>query len=412
MTQRTVVLIGGGLAAVHAAETLREEGFDGKIYLFSAEAHFPYDRPPLSKGMLTGAVTVDDFSLRLPSWYADRQIDMMLGARVDELDVRNRFVRLASGGVVAFDLALLATGARVRWPGRLCVKSDKVLPLRTLDDALVIRTHLVAGASVAIVGGGFIGAELASSARDLGCQVTMFEAASAPFYRTLGHTVGVMFAELYTDHGVVVKTDVPIAEVCTEADGVRITASDGRGWHVDVAVIGVGADPNVELAAAAGLQVSDGVEVDEHCATSAPHVYAAGDVVNRPEPIYGGRTRVEHWQNAQQMGIAAARAMMGRDEVFADVPWFWSDQFGLNIQVAGFPQRADRVITRGNPASDAFTAYYLQGTALVAVLGVNATKDVHLGRRLIGERVIVNTGVLADGTAQLGDAVDATCSVR
>ncbi len=195
----------------------------------------------------------------------------------------------------------------------------------------------------------------------------MFEAASAPFfYRTLGHTVGVIFAEFfYTDHGVVVTTDVPIAEVCTEADGVRITAGDGRVWHVDVAVIGVGADPNVELAAAAGLQVSDGVEVDEHCATSAPHVYAAGDVVNRPEPIFGGRTRVEHWQNAQQMGIAAARAMLGRNEVFADAPWFWSDQFGLNIQVAGFPQRADRVITRGSLASDTFTAYYLHGTALV-----------------------------------------------
>ena len=290
------------------------------------------------------------------------------------------------------------------------MKSDKVLPLRTLDDAIAIRTHLVAGASVAVVGGGFIGAEFASSARDLGCQVTMFEAASAPFQRTLGHTVGVMFAEFYTKHGIVVNADVPIAEVCTEADGVRITGSDGRVWHVDVAVIGVGADPNVELAEAAGLQVSDGVEVDKHCATSAPHLYAAGDVVNRPEPIYGGRTRVEHWQNAQHMGIAAARAMMGRDEVFADVPWFWSDQFGLNIQVAGFPHRADRVITRGDLTSDAFTAYYLQGTALVGVLGVNATRDVHLGRRLIGERVIVNSGVLADGTAQLGDAVDAACS--
>ncbi|CAJ1511181.1 NAD(P)/FAD-dependent oxidoreductase [[Mycobacterium] burgundiense] len=407
MTRDTIVLIGAGLASIHAAETLRAEGFDGKVLLFSEEDHPPYDRPPLSKGIITGAVSVSDCSLRLPSWYSDNRVDLVLGARVDALDAANRTIRLASGEVIHFDLALLATGARIRWPGRLCVRSERVCALRTLDDALAIRSQLVPGATVAVVGGGFIGAELASSARALGCEVIMFEAAPAPFQRTLGHTVGAMFAEFYATCGVAVMTDVPIAELCTAAGGVRITATDGRAWDVDVAVIGVGVDPNVELAAAAGLRVADGVEVDERCTTSAPHVYAAGDVARRPDPIFGGRTRVEHWQNAQHQGIAAARAMMGSGDVMVEVPWFWSDQFGSNVQVAGSPQRADRVLTRGSLSSDAFTAYYLHGTALVATLGVNAVKEVHLGRRLIGERATLDIGVLSDGAAQLGDAVTA-----
>jgi 3-phenylpropionate/trans-cinnamate dioxygenase ferredoxin reductase subunit len=199
-------------------------------------------------------------------------------------------------------------------------------------------------------------------------------------------------------------TGVEVSGVRGHADGARVDGSDGRSWESELAVVGVGATPNVELAVAAGLRVSDGVEVDAKCATSVPHVFAAGDVARRPEPVLGGRIRVEHWQNAQNQGRVAARAMLGVRARHDEVPWFWSDQFGLNVQVAGFPHRGDSVVRRGRLDDAKLAAYYLAGSALVGVLGVNAVGDVHAGRRLIAERAVVDRDLLAAGHA-LRDAV-------
>ncbi|BCP12343.1 pyridine nucleotide-disulfide oxidoreductase [Mycobacterium paraintracellulare] len=402
--KQVVALVGGGLAAVSTANELRDAGFDGKVLLFSDENVAPYDRPPLSKAVLTGELT--DCWLRPSSWYDDCDIDLVLGVRVDAIDVRQRRLQLSSGETIRFDHALLATGAKARWPENLDSSSDRVFALRTLSDSLAIRSSLTPGASVAIVGGGFIGAELASSATSLGCRVTMLEAMTAPFERVLGKTVGAMLATFYAEHGVRLLTDVPVRSIVPHGHGVHITTGDGRLWDADVAVLGVGATPNIELAVAAGLPVSDGIEVDARCATPAPCVYAAGDVARRPEPICGGRIRIEHWQNAQSQGLTAARAILGLDGTAAGAPWFWSDQFGRNIQVTGFPNHADKVIAKGHPSEDRFVAFYLKGDRLVAALGIDATRDVHLSRRLIAERRAVDTRVLSGEHTTLSALVE------
>jgi 3-phenylpropionate/trans-cinnamate dioxygenase ferredoxin reductase subunit len=404
MTARTVVVVGGGMAGVHAAETLREEGYDGRVVLICAEQHPPYDRPPLSKAVTSPELSASTCALRVPGWYDQQGIEVRLGAEVTALDVAGRRLTLGSGERLGYEALLLATGARARWPHGLGQRSDRVLSLRTLDDALRIRPLLTAGRSLTVVGGGFIGAELASAARDAGCEVTMLELTAAPFERLLGGAVGGMFGRMYAERGIRLVTGVEVSGVRGHADGARVDGSDGRSWESELAVVGVGATPNVELAVAAGLRVSDGVEVDAKCATSVPHVFAAGDVARRPEPVLGGRIRVEHWQNAQNQGRVAARAMLGVRARHDEVPWFWSDQFGLNVQVAGFPHRGDSVVRRGRLDDAKLAAYYLAGSALVGVLGVNAVGDVHAGRRLIAERAVVDRDLLAAGHA-LRDAV-------
>ncbi|WP_300016578.1 FAD-dependent oxidoreductase [Pseudonocardia sp.] len=402
---RVAALVGGGMAAVHAAEALRREGFDGRVLLFSAEQHLPYDRPPLSKALLRGELTPVDCLLRPPEWYAEQGIDVRLGVRVDALDPDRRTLRLDTGEHVGFDRALLATGAHPRWPAGLGPAGGPVFALRTVDDCLAIRSRLRPGASVAVVGGGFVGAELASSAASLGCRVTMLEATEAPFQRVLGRTVGELFGAFYAGRGIRLVTGAPVTGASVGSGGARLTADGGRFTDADVVVVGVGAVPDTELAVGAGLRVSDGVEVDAYCTTSVPHVFAAGDVANRPEPVLGGRVRIEHWQNAQHQGTAAGRAMLGIRESFDGVPWFWSDQFGLNLQVAGFPERADRVVVRGGLEGGRFGAFYLSGPTLVAMLGVGCAGEVHLSRRLIAARVHVDPQRLTDEHSGLRDAV-------
>lgn len=402
---QVAALIGGGMAGVHAAEVLRRDGFDGRVLLVSAEQHLPYDRPPLSKALLRGELALADCLLRPPEWYEEQGIEVLLGVSVDALDPGRRTLRLSTGEQVEFDRALLATGARPRWPLGLAPGCGPVFALRTVDDCLAIRSRLRSGASVVVVGGGFVGAELASSAASLGCRVTMLEAAHAPFQRVLGRTVGELFGRFYATGGIRLVTGVQVTETSVGPEGARLTAGDGRFWDADVVVVGVGVVPNTELAVDAGLRVSDGVEVDAYCTTSAPHVFAAGDVANRPGPVLGRRVRIEHWQNAQHQGTAAGRAMLGIREPFDEVPWFWSDQFGLNLQVAGFPDRADRVVVRGRLEGDRFAAFYLAGPTLVAALGVGCAGEVHLSRRLIAARAHVDPQRLTDEHSDLRDAL-------
>lgn len=384
------------MAAVHAAETLRLEGFCGRVLLISEENRLPYDRPPLSKALLTGDMTFDGCLLRPASWYDEYGIDLMLGVRVQSLDPHTSRLRLGTGAEIRFDRALIATGARPHTLGGLANSSDTVLTLRTADDAEKIRAALVPGTHLAVIGGGFIGAELASSATALGCEVTMFEATAAPMAAVLGERIAHSLVSLYRANGIRVLTGTPVRELNTGPRGVEITSADRRTWRADAVVVSAGAVPNVELASAAGLRVSDGIEVDETAATSAPHVFAAGDVANRPETRFGGRVRIEHWQNAQNQGAAAARAMIGQRAPFGEVPWFWTDQFGLNMQVTGFPHRADRVVERGSIEEGRFAAYYLSGRSLVATLGVGLAGEVHLARRLIAEKAEVAREALAD----------------
>lgn len=406
LTVREVIaLVGGGLASVHAAETLRLEGFGGQVLLISEERSLPYDRPPLSKALLAGQVSTEDCLLRPQDWYDVHGIELILGTRVTCLDPHTRRLRLGTGSEIRFDRALLATGVHPRQPDRLAVVSDRILTLRTMCDAQSIAARLTPGARVAIVGGGLIGAELASTATALGCEVTLIEAEPTPLHRALGETVGTALAGFYRSRGVQVCTNVDVTGIDTTTRAVRITGSDARRWEADLAIVSIGTIPNTQLAVDAGLRVSDGVEVDATCVTSAPHIYAAGDIANRPEPLFGGRARIEHWQNAQHQGITAGRAMLGHTVENSAVPWFWSDQFGLNLQMTGFPGYADRVVHRSRLEDGRFAAFYLAGRKLVATLGVNCPGEVHVSRRLIAEHCEVDAHRLAHQDARIREAV-------
>jgi 3-phenylpropionate/trans-cinnamate dioxygenase ferredoxin reductase component len=401
VTGATFVIVGGGLAGSVATGTLRAGGFDGRILLVGDEVHLPYSRPPLSKGVLRGESDADVSILRPASWYADREIELELGVRADVVDPRAHVVVLADGRRIPYDKVLLTTGGRARTLDVPGFDLDGVHTLRTRDDSLAIHAQLRPGAHVVVVGAGFIGAEVAASARAMGCEVTMLEIADVPLSRVLGAEVGERYAAIHREEGVDLRTGVGLARV--EGDGRvrRVLDTAGAVHEADLVVAGVGMAPDVSVATSSGIEVGNGVVVSEHCETSVPGVYAAGDVAVHPNPILGQVIRVEQWQNAQHQGAAAARNMLGHDEPFTEVPWFWSDQYDVNLQMAGLPTASDDVVFRGDNTSRSFTVFYRRDGVLVGVVGLNRTKDVSHGRRLIHERAAVSPDVLGDESVDL-----------
>jgi 3-phenylpropionate/trans-cinnamate dioxygenase ferredoxin reductase subunit len=401
VTRATFVIVGGGLAGSVAAGTLRAGGFDGRIVLIGDEVHLPYSRPPLSKGVLRGESEVDVSILRPASWYAEREIDLELGVRATVVDPNDRVVVLASGRRVGYDKVLLATGGRARALDIPGFRLDGVHTLRTLDDSLAIRARLQPGLRVVVVGAGFIGAEVAASARVIGCDVTMFEIADVPLSRVLGAEVGRRYAAIHREEGVALHTGIGLERIEGNGSVRRVVTTDGVVHEADVVIAGVGMAPDVGLATDSRIDVGNGIIVSERCQTSIPDVFAAGDVALHPNPILGQTIRVEQWQNAQHQGAAAARNMLGHHEPFAEVPWFWSDQYDVNLQMAGLPTASDDVVFRGDEASRAFSVFYLRDGFLVGVVGLNRTKDVSHGRRLIHERAAISPEVLADASVDL-----------
>jgi 3-phenylpropionate/trans-cinnamate dioxygenase ferredoxin reductase subunit len=401
MSGATFVIVGGGLAGSVAAGTLRAGGFDGRIVIVGDEVHLPYSRPPLSKAVLRGEHDVDISTLRPASWYAERDIDVELGVRADAVDPRDRVVVLHDGRRVRYDKVLLATGGRARVPDVPGFGLDGVHTLRTRDDSQAISTRLRPGARVVVVGAGFIGAEVAARARAMGCEVTMLEIADVPLSRVLGAEVGERYAAIHREEGVDLRTGVGIARVEGDGSVRRVVDTDGSVHEADLVVAGVGIAPDVAVATSSGIEIGNGIVVSERCETSVPDVFAAGDAAVHPNPILGQTIRVEQWQNAQHQGAAAARNMLGHDEPFAEVPWFWSDQYDVNLQMAGLPRASDDVVFRGDNTSRSFTVFYLRDGFLAAVVGLNRTKDVSQGRRLIHERAAIGPAVLADESAEL-----------
>ncbi|TYB41063.1 NAD(P)/FAD-dependent oxidoreductase [Actinomadura chibensis] len=398
-TTPTYVIVGAGLAGGRAAGTLRAEGFDGRVVLVDAEPHPPYERPPLSKELILGTKQPADARVFPESFYRDNDIDLLLGTGVARLDPARRRVELAGGGTIPADKVLLATGTRPRplpVPG---ADLEGVHHLRTLDDAAAIRAALLAGGALVLVGGGFIGAELAASARALGNPVTMIELDDLPMRRVLGPGIAAPLTRLHRERGVRVLTRTGVERIEGDAAGRRVrrvVTTGGEAIDADLVVVGIGVRPNDELAARGGLDVGDGVRVDARCVTSHPDVYAAGDVARHPNPVLGESVRLEHFQNAQDQGIAAARSMLGKAEPYAPVPWFWSDQYDLNIQMSGHPRPTDAVVWRGEPDEMRFTACYLRDGVLVAAIGVNRPRDVRAATRLIAGRARPDPRLLAD----------------
>ncbi|SFQ28782.1 3-phenylpropionate/trans-cinnamate dioxygenase ferredoxin reductase subunit [Actinomadura madurae] len=400
----TYVIVGAGLAGMRAAETLRQEGFDGRLVLIGDEPHLPYDRPPLSKGVLDGSREAESTRLRDESFYVDNAIEVVSGRPVTALRPRLAAVELGDGAVLPADKVLLATGAGPRPLNVPGADLPGVAYLRTLDDALALAGELRAGAAVVVIGAGFVGAEVAASARSLGCDVTMLETAPVPLGRVLGPDIARRFTALHLAHGVNLRCAVGVEAIEGAQHVQAVTTTDGVSHPADVVVVGIGALPNSDLAAQAGITVDDGVIVDELCRTGNPHVFAAGDVARFWSPVADRRVRRENWQNAIDQGAAAAMSMLGKGSAYRESPWFWSDQYDLKLHMAGAPEPTDDVVWRGDPSGADFCAFYVRDGVLTGAVGVNRPKDVRAALTAITARLTVPPEILADPAIDLRKA--------
>jgi 3-phenylpropionate/trans-cinnamate dioxygenase ferredoxin reductase subunit len=396
---RTHVVVGAGLAGGTAALTMRTKGFDGRIIVIGDERHPPYSRPPLSKALVRGEIEAARTHLRSAAMWDKKDVDFVLGRACIDIDVADRQVVLSDGERIGYNALLLATGGRARrLPGQDGVPG--VFVLRTIDDALAIRERLGPGRRLLIVGAGFVGAELAASAATVGTEVTMLEAAAVPLGRGLPPALGEVYGRMHRAHGVAIRVNAAVRNIVPSGGGLLTRTIGGPQYISDTVVVAVGLAPELGLAKRAGLAVDNGVLVDEYCRTAAPGIFAVGDIANHPNPILGHRVRVEHWQNAQHQSAVAAHNMVARDsadyEVFAEVPWVWSDQYDVNLQVAGRPLPSDHVVFRGDPESTEFSAMLLRDGVLVAAVGLNCADDVRAARAVIGRDARPDPAALAD----------------
>tara|TARA_B100001105_G_scaffold86779_1_gene68825 strand:+ start:1675 stop:2880 length:1206 start_codon:yes stop_codon:yes gene_type:complete len=381
----SVSIVGASLAGYWAAETLRRDGFEGRISLIGDEPHAPYDRPPLSKKFLAGDLDDDRLPLTTAEKLADLGLEMRLGCRATGLDVATRTLEV-DGVAEPYDGLLIATGARCRnLPGTVGLAG--VHTLRTRDDAEAIRDALANGARrVVVVGAGFIGAEVASTAIGRGAEVTMVEALEAPFGRVLGVEMGAVMADVHRRHGVDLRTGVGVDEVLGDDRLAGVRLADGATLEADLLVVGIGVVPNTDWLEGSGLTLDDGVVCDETC-LAAPDVAAAGDVARWANPRYGEVMRVEHWDNAVQQGVHAARRLLQSDEEatpYAPVPWFWTDQYDRKVQLAGRPHTDDEVrVVAGSTAEHRFAAFYGRDGRFTAALGMNRPRQVMQSKGLL-----------------------------
>ncbi|HEX4820474.1 MAG TPA: FAD-dependent oxidoreductase [Acidimicrobiales bacterium] len=381
-----VVVVGASLAGFRAVEELRHQGYDGRLTVIGAETHLPYDRPPLSKQVLSGKWELDRIALRpIGKEISELDVDWKLGVAATGLDLSTRDVELADGSKVPFDGLLIATGAAVRTlPGQ--PNLDGLYALRTLDDCLGLRRDLERTPErVVVVGAGFIGAEVAATARERGLEVTVLEALSTPLQRALGDQMGNVCADIHRDHGVDLRLEVGVEGFQDDGNGrfTGVTLTDGTTVAADVAVVGVGVVPNTGWLEGSGLTIDNGVVCDESC-LAAEGVVAAGDIARWPNTRFGEVMRVEHWENAQDQGAHAARRLLGQSEPYAPVPWFWSDQYDRKIQLAGRSSADDEVrVVDGSIDERRFVAIYGRGERLVGVLGMNRPRVVMEYRQLI-----------------------------
>ncbi|HEY4396180.1 MAG TPA: FAD-dependent oxidoreductase [Acidimicrobiia bacterium] len=387
-TPRTIVIVGASLAGLRAAETLRREGYDDRIVLVGAEQHLPYDRPPLSKELLAGEWEPDQIALRKQP-YDDLGLEMQLGRRATDLDASGRVVELDGGEVLPFDGLVVATGARPRTlPGTPAL--DGVFVLRTLDDCLAIRSRLETRPRVVVIGAGFIGSEVAATCRGRGLDVTVLEMLSTPLARAVGPVVGDACGRLHRDHGVDLRCGVIVAGFEGRDRVERVRLADGAAIDADLVVVGVGVTPETAWLEGSGLALDDGVVCDATC-LAAPGIVAAGDVARWPNPLFDGESmRVEHWTNATEQGVAAARRLLvdaGDAEAFAPVPFVWSDQYDVKIQVVGSVRGDDKVVVAdGSLDEDRFVTLFGRGGRLVGALGFSRPRIVMQYRRMIAER--------------------------
>jgi 3-phenylpropionate/trans-cinnamate dioxygenase ferredoxin reductase component len=406
------VIIGTGQAGFQTAASLRAEGYSEPITLIGDEKHIPYQRPPLSKGFPLGAQDRESIELRPAKFYEDHQINLLPGERVTEIDRASRNVRLASGATIAFDSLVLAVGARNR---KLPVKGaelDGVLYLRTLDEATQLKERLTTAEEVVVIGGGFLGLEMAAVASAMGKRVTVIEALPRLMSRVVAPAISQYFRELHARNGVKVICNATVSEIAGTAGKVeKVILSDGTAHRADLALVGIGVTPNVELAQAAGLRVTNGIPVNEFLQTEDENVFAIGDCAEHPCVQAGARVRLESVQNAADQAQCAAKAIAGRREKYCELPWFWTDQFDVKLQMAGLSRGHDATVTRGAKESGKLSVFYFRGGTFIAVDSINRPMDHMIGRKLLAGGVDLGAEQAADESFDL-KALARTVAVR
>ncbi|HKF74120.1 MAG TPA: FAD-dependent oxidoreductase [Stellaceae bacterium] len=400
-----LVIIGAGPAGFRAAEVLRQQSPDAEITLVGDEPHPPYQRPPLSKAYLTDGLAPPALLLQSETFYKEQRISLRLGVPATRIDRSTKHVELADGTRLAYDKLLIATGCRAR---RLSAFDHLPIHyLRGLDDAARLRPELKSGRSLVLIGGGFIGLEIAASAAKLGAAVTVLELAPRLMSRTMPPVVSDFARALHERHGVRLELGIKIEVI--EATGSALVVRTEQGQHMcDLLAAGVGAIPNTELAGVAGLAVEDGIRVDARGRTSDPDIYAAGDVTRHDNTILGRAIRIESWQVALNQAAPVARAMLGAGEPYSELPWMWTDQYDCNIQVLGLPSPEAELIVRGDVAGGKFTALELgPGGRIVAAITVNTGRDMSALRRLTAAKTTFPREVLADAARPLAELAKA-----
>jgi 3-phenylpropionate/trans-cinnamate dioxygenase ferredoxin reductase subunit len=405
---KSVIIIGASHAAAQTCVSLRQTGWEGHITVIGDEKVLPYYRPPLSKDFLSGQKTIDDILIRPAESYNAADIDVKLGVRVGAINRNDKTVLTDNGETLAYDKLVLTTGARIR---RLPVPGEdleNVFYLRDTVDVLSIKARAVTAKTAVIIGGGYIGLETAASLRKQGLEVTVLEAMPRILQRVTAPVMSEFYKRVHTEEGVKIMENVIASEIKESDDGLCVLTSCDKTLNADLVIIGIGVIPNVELAEVAGLEISNGIEVNEFCQTSDPDIYAAGDVTWHYNPIYDQHIRLESVPNATEQGKVVAAHINGTPKPYNSLPWFWSDQFDLKLQIAGLSTDYDDVIIRGDSeAGRSFAAYYFKGDKFIAVDAVNAPRDFMFGKMSLTKGVNLDKAKLADISIELKQT--ATC---
>lgn len=393
-----MVIIGAGHAAGQAAASLRQEKYEGPITIIGDEPHVPYQRPPLSKAYLMGEQTRDKVYIRPEKFYDDKDVTLRLGVSATAIDRQAKQVSLDTGEVIDYDKLIISTGSRPRMLNIEGSQLPGIHYLRTMADVDAIRSEMAAGKNLVIVGGGYIGLEVASVGVTQGLNVHVLEMESRILQRVTTPQMSEYYHTLHSGRGVQIHTSTMVSGFAGTERVEKVLCGD-REFAADLVIVGIGIIPNVELAEAAGLSCDNGIVVDEHCRTSDPDIYAAGDCSNHPNPLLQRRLRLESVPNAMEQARVCASNMLGGDKTYAAMPWFWSDQYELKLQMVGFSADGDQQVLRGSQANNEFAVFYLKNGAVVAADAVNSPKEFMVCKQLIGRQV--DPAILADSTADL-----------
>ncbi|MDO8839259.1 MAG: FAD-dependent oxidoreductase [Parvibaculum sp.] len=392
-----IIIIGAGQAAAQAVQSLRAEGFEGPIRLFGDEAYAPYQRPPLSKKFLAGEIGYDRVELKAEDFYASSGVATHWSTRVTEIDRRQKHILTGDGQAFPYGKLLLATGSRVREINVPGFDLEGVHYLRNIDDVTSIQAHFKPGAKMVVVGGGYIGLEVAAVAVKRGIDVTVLETADRVMARVVDPIVSHFYERVHAEEGVKIETGVTVAGFEGKDKVEAVVSGEGGRYACDVVVVGIGILPNTELAAEAGLHVENGIAVDEFCRTSDPDICAAGDCTSHPNGIYGHKLRLESVHNAIEQGKTAAATLAGHEKPYNQVPWFWSDQYDLKLQIAGLSTGYTQAVVRGDPTTGrSFAVFYLKDGVLIAVDAINRAPEFMMAKMLTAKKAVLDPARIAD----------------